>query len=313
LSSFVFANNCSTSLAGPVGTLDTVIRVASAANLPTIGVGEVWAITLNDAATQTNFEICYVTSISGANLTVIRGREGTSAQSWLTGDFAYAADTAGILASFVQGGGGNFVELSPGSAQTGFIDITGAVTADSAALANDATAKDFIASRTYGATPASSLALRLLGSSLIGVGPSNSLVLDSIVASALGIGIAGGATLLTLDVDGNLSIPGNLHSASIFGSAKIYNADGTLLSDSPKIVQGSVYFPAHSTSETVTLSGAAIFTGIGTYLVFVQPYQASLPSGPVSYFITNNSGSQFTVICGSIGSDINLAWFAIGY
>ncbi|MHA3054668.1 hypothetical protein [Acinetobacter sp. ANC 4633] len=54
---FIFANNVNTALA------------ASAAS----------------NATKSVFEVCYVTAISGNTLTVLRGQEGTTAQSWLAG------------------------------------------------------------------------------------------------------------------------------------------------------------------------------------------------------------------------------------
>ena len=99
---FTFANNVSTTLASALSDSATTVVLTSAANLPTIPGGDYFAVTLNDAATQSVFEIVYVTAISGANLTVLRGQEGTAARAWLVGDFAFAADTDGILANFLQ-------------------------------------------------------------------------------------------------------------------------------------------------------------------------------------------------------------------
>jgi hypothetical protein len=99
---FTFANNVSTTLASAISDSATTVVLTSAANLPTIPGGDYFAVTLNDAATQSVFEIVYVTAISGANLTVLRGQEGTAARAWLVGDFAFAADTDGILANFLQ-------------------------------------------------------------------------------------------------------------------------------------------------------------------------------------------------------------------
>jgi len=100
---FVFANNVSTTIAATLTSTATTITLASSANFPTIPAGSTWAVTLNDRATQAIFEIVYVIAPpSGANLTVLRGQEGTAARAWSVGDYAYAADTAGVLNTFVD-------------------------------------------------------------------------------------------------------------------------------------------------------------------------------------------------------------------
>lgn len=100
---FTFANNVSTTLAGPVSSSATTITLANTANLPaSIPPGQVLAITLNDAATRQNYEVVYATARTGSTLTVIRGQEGTAALSWLTGDSAFSPPTAGQQASFGQ-------------------------------------------------------------------------------------------------------------------------------------------------------------------------------------------------------------------
>ncbi|HGL4258424.1 TPA: hypothetical protein ACKE3D_002104 [Burkholderia dolosa] len=105
---FTFANNVNTTLAGAVSSGATTITLSSTQNLPSsIPSGQVLVITLNDAATRGNYEIVYVTAISGATLTVTRAQEGTSALSWLTGDFAYSPPTAGQMGNMGQLGGSN--------------------------------------------------------------------------------------------------------------------------------------------------------------------------------------------------------------
>ncbi|MBW8067057.1 MAG: hypothetical protein GJU73_06370 [Ferrovum sp.] len=103
--SYLFSNDVNTTLAAAVDTTQTVISVASTANLPTLGAGDVLPITLSDAATHTKYEVCYCTSISGSDLTVLRGMEGTSGQSWLVNDLCYDAHTAATTASFDGGWG----------------------------------------------------------------------------------------------------------------------------------------------------------------------------------------------------------------
>jgi hypothetical protein len=99
---FVYVNNGNTTLANPITTTgQTTITLTSTANLPTLSAGQIMALTLTDAAGAGVFEIVYVTAIAGANLTVVRGQEGTVANTWLAGDFAYVSETAAILNSFV--------------------------------------------------------------------------------------------------------------------------------------------------------------------------------------------------------------------
>ncbi|MHB8406455.1 MAG: hypothetical protein ACYDCJ_13665 [Gammaproteobacteria bacterium] len=129
MSQFVWANNCSSTLSGGITSTATSLTLASSANLPTLAAGQILALTLNDAATRGVFEVVYATAISGAVCTITRGEEGTAAQAWLSGDFVYATVTAGELGGFLQPGAAGLVELSPASAQAGFIDITGDVTA----------------------------------------------------------------------------------------------------------------------------------------------------------------------------------------
>jgi hypothetical protein len=108
MTTFVFANNVNTTLAGNVSTTATTLTLASAANLPaSIPSGFVMALTLNDSATRNNYEIVYVTAITGATLTVLRAQEGTPARAWLVGDFAYSGPTAGQQASFAETSGNN--------------------------------------------------------------------------------------------------------------------------------------------------------------------------------------------------------------
>jgi len=101
------------------------LTLSSAAHLPSsIPAGQVLVITLNDIATEQNFEVIYATSVSGATLSgLLRGQEGTAALAWSTGDFAYSAPTAGQQASFGQ--------LAENNAWSGNQAFTGTVTAQS--------------------------------------------------------------------------------------------------------------------------------------------------------------------------------------
>lgn len=107
MTQFVFSNNINTTLATAISASSTSITLASAANLPaSIPTGYYLALTLNDAATRQNFEIVYAIpqTITGSTLTVIRAQEGTTALSWLVGDFLYSPPTAGQMQSFGAAG-----------------------------------------------------------------------------------------------------------------------------------------------------------------------------------------------------------------
>lgn len=100
MAQFVIANNVNTQLAAALpssGAGSTTVVLASSANLPTlnIAIGQMMPLTLNDAATGAIYETVYVTAISGATLTVLRGQEGTSALNWSVGDLAFCGPTAG--------------------------------------------------------------------------------------------------------------------------------------------------------------------------------------------------------------------------
>lgn len=98
MTAFIYANNIQTTLATAITSSATTIALASASNLPaSIPSGYYLVITLNDAATRQLFEVMYATAISGNTLTVIRGQEGTGAQSWLVGDLVYSGPTAGQM------------------------------------------------------------------------------------------------------------------------------------------------------------------------------------------------------------------------
>lgn len=102
MSTFVFANFFQSTLAAAVTSSQTTISVASASGVPTISTGQQWAIVVQSASTQTAREVMYVTAISGTTLTVTRGQEGTSAQTWSIGDNVFGGNTAGQMGALVQ-------------------------------------------------------------------------------------------------------------------------------------------------------------------------------------------------------------------
>jgi len=93
------ANNANTTLAAGISSSTTTIILATGtgALFPSPGTNQYFPVTLNDALTGLVYEICWCTSRTGDNLTVLRGQEGTTARAWLLGDYAYNANTAGNI------------------------------------------------------------------------------------------------------------------------------------------------------------------------------------------------------------------------
>lgn len=108
MSTFVFVNNFSTTLAAALTSTATTVTLASSTGLPTLASGQIMPLTLNDAATGQIYEILYVTAISGATLTIERAQEGTAAQAWAIGDYAKCMPTAGTVAPVNGSSANNF-------------------------------------------------------------------------------------------------------------------------------------------------------------------------------------------------------------
>ena len=122
---FLFANNVNTTLAAAATSTQTTLSLTSTVGIPTtIPSGDYFAMTLNDAATRSIFEIVYVTAISGANVTCLRGQEGTGANAWSVGDYVYASNTAGILSSFANESGNSGIAFNVLTATTSTQAVT---------------------------------------------------------------------------------------------------------------------------------------------------------------------------------------------
>lgn len=104
MSIFLFANNASSTLAGTLSSGATSMTVASGtgALFPHPSAGQLFVLTLTDAATGLLNEIVHVTSVSGDTFTIVRAQEGTTAVAWNIGDGAANLWTAGQAAALVQ-------------------------------------------------------------------------------------------------------------------------------------------------------------------------------------------------------------------
>lgn len=104
MSTFVFGNLAVSEIASGIsaGTTSVTLALGTGASFPSLSTGEQFGVRMTDAATKTNDEIMYATAISGDVVTVARGQEGSTAQSWITGDIFQHCVTAGALSNFVQ-------------------------------------------------------------------------------------------------------------------------------------------------------------------------------------------------------------------
>ena len=102
----LYANNARTTMAGSLSNVATSVVLQSGAGAlfpsPNNGLGQFAKATIQDAATGLRNEIVYITARTGDILTVLRGQDGTTAQTWSAGDTVFEGVTAATLASFVQ-------------------------------------------------------------------------------------------------------------------------------------------------------------------------------------------------------------------
>jgi len=101
---FLFADNARSTLGAALSLGGSQITLASGTGslFPNPAPGQAFALTLNDQATQANFEVVWCTARAGDVLTVQRAQEGTAARSWLIGDFCWNGVTMGQMGNMVQ-------------------------------------------------------------------------------------------------------------------------------------------------------------------------------------------------------------------
>ena len=130
MTSTIFANNASTTLGSAVSSTATTITVASGTgnSFPAPAPGQYFMATLSASSTGLPNEIVKVIARVGDTMTVVRGQEGTTEQSWAVGNTFANFVTAGFLNSLadsttVQAQAGNFAADS-GTANAGVVTLT---------------------------------------------------------------------------------------------------------------------------------------------------------------------------------------------
>lgn len=111
--SFLLTNYFTTTLSAAATNTATTLSITSTTNFPTaIPSGMYVPLSLLDAATKSVLEIVWATSITGSNITVLRGQEGTTAQAWLASDLIFCDPTA-YSVNYTNGiNGHNIISIS---------------------------------------------------------------------------------------------------------------------------------------------------------------------------------------------------------
>lgn len=131
MTTYRFANNASTTLGSGISPTATTITVATGtgAQFPVLAAGQYFTATLiaSGSSTGTPNEIVRVTARTGDTMTVVRGQEGTTAQTWSVGDTFANFVTAGFLnqlvdAGSLQGQAGNYA-VDSGTANAGVVTL----------------------------------------------------------------------------------------------------------------------------------------------------------------------------------------------
>lgn len=101
---FLFANNAQSTLAASISAGATTVTLAAGTGtlFPNPSTGQQFALTFISAVTGIPGEIVYCTARSADTLTIMRGQEGTTAQTWNVNDIAANFITADQAAQFLQ-------------------------------------------------------------------------------------------------------------------------------------------------------------------------------------------------------------------
>lgn len=290
---FLFADFVNTTLSAGVTPTQTTISVSSAANIPTTSADNPLALVLM-SADQSLFEVVYCTFVSGTTLTVLRGQEGTAAQSWNSGDNVFAAFTAGVLTRMLQRVtnqqtlSANTVLSSASSGQTIF--TSGAITL-TLPSPTEAGINDLIRANTGGAVTVTT-----------GVIPPGAATLGSVAGGSLAATTYYVKTTFTT-AEGQETLPSAEQSIAVAADdlLTVVNASAT----GTTAATWSVYVGTTAGGETLQASGLTLgatwteptggITTTGNAVPTSQGGLIILPDGSTqtSYTIAAGSGGMF--------------------
>ena len=290
---FLFADFVNTVISAGVTPTQTTISVSSAANIPTTSTDNPLALVIM-SADQSLFEVVYCTFVSGTTLTVMRGQEGTAAQSWNSGDNVFAAFTAGVLTRMLQRVtnqqtlSANTVLSSASSGQTIF--TSGAITL-TLPSPTEAGINDLIRANTGGAVTVTT-----------GVIPPGAATLGSVAGGSLAATTYYVKTTFTT-AEGQETLPSAEQSIAVAADdlLTVVNASAT----GTTAATWSVYVGTTAGGETLQASGLTLgatwteptggITTTGNAVPTSQGGLIILPDGSTqtSYTIAAGSGGMF--------------------
>ena len=254
---YLYANNVATTLTGAVGATDTVIYVANGALFPAPTGGDVFALTMTDAATGTaKVEIGICTARTGNALTVTRAQDGTSALSFAIGDAVsmrviakqaadYLSKAYGgtVLSSVTYSGAVSFggtVTLTNGGNISGLV-VTGSQ------MANQTITATQIANQTITAT-------QIANQTITGAQVLPHTFVASESPNDIAVGYNSGSGRVEIKVDGN----------SFGGTWPIIANNATNATNATTAANGVVHFNQYSTDFCQIILSNGNFAVFGT-------------------------------------------------
>lgn len=274
---FNIVNNVNTTLAAPItSTSATTLTLSSTTNAPSPTGGQVWPITLCDAATVSVFEIVYCTSRTGAVCTITRGQEGTAAATWLAADLAYADSTAAILNNFALINGSvsnNFsvAALTMGGALTGATtgSFSGAISSSSSNIGLGVAG---FSVGTLGATTNAMAWSNAIGGTnytLLGTGGG---VVAGIAGSLLQLqSEPSAAVLMAIDGSGNVGFGGQVsaHAGLLAAGATLTSSGQVAVQSFSTLMTFDLFAPAgtwafrnNASTNQATISAAGVYATV---------------------------------------------------
>jgi len=284
----LFADNASTTLASSCLSTDTTLVLTSATGFPSPSAGQKYVATLEDSGG--NIEVVWVTAMSGADATVVRAQEGTSALAFSSGTVFEMRVTAGELASFLQKNGGDTL--------AGTTTLTGVINAGSGgSIQGGEYAGGYIRSgpgvtsnqiRVPTGSPATAAGSVILTAANIqsNLGSGQSLALSGMIVLWSGaiVDIPSGWVLC----DGTNSTP-DLRDSFVIGAGLTYAVDAT--GGSTNTGNGNLSFSG-VTTDSHTLSTAEIPSHSHDIWQNLAFFQGS--AGPAQADRTDTGGSYHT-------------------
>jgi len=273
----LFANNAHSSLAAPITSADTTVTLLSGTGslFPSPAAGQGFKLTFNDLATGLLTEIVLCTARSGDTLTIVRGQEGTTAQSWL------ANDTAGMF--YTAGSEGNNIQLD--QFQEGTYDNANAGGSANALTATIPSNLNFVPSG-FGFT---------LTSAYANTGQVTlNLTMGSTIIGALPIVKAGNTPLLVGDIP-SAGYPISLIYSGVYGAYVMNNpATGNANSLSPAQLQQQffTYAVATGSSDSIAVTIPSTLTSLSDGLEF--QFKAGFANGTTTPNLTLTLGTTNT-------------------